>query len=395
MTAFRYVAARTDGASVRGTLDAASGLDAAAVLSSRGLYPVSVEPIQPGAWRWQRRPSTRAFATVFQSLATLVDAGVPLEQALQATERVASGPLREALTHVGARVREGASLGSALAAEQGLFPGVAIGLVRAGERGVGLGAALEQAAAQLEREADLAATIRGALAYPLLLATVGSLSVAVIVLFVVPRFVAILGDLGQALPLATRLLIACSDVARRFGIAIVAGIAVAAVVGARLVQERQVAWETWLLGLPLIGPVRHAFATARASRALSALLGTGTPALAALTVAQEAAGNAAMADRLDQARSRVAEGASLSSALSTVGALTSTAHQLLTIGETSGRLPGLLEKAAVFEEREAERRLRALVGLLEPALILMFAGLVAFVAAALLQAVYSLRPGGV
>lgn len=395
MTAFRYMAARTDGASVRGTIEAASGPDAAAVLSSRGLYPVSVEPVPVEAWPWSRRPSTRALATVFQSLATLVEAGLPLERALHATERVASGPLHEALTHVGARVREGASLGSALAAEQGLFPGVAIGLVRAGERGVGLGAALEQAAAQLEREADLAAKIRGALAYPALLATVGSLSVALIVLFVVPRFVTILGDFGQALPRATRLLIGFSDATRRFGLVIVAVLVGCGVVAARFIQERRAAWENWLLGLPLIGPIRHASATARASRALGALLGTGTPALVALTVAQEAAGNEAAADRLERARSRVAEGAPLSSALSAAGALTPTAHQLITIGETSGRLPALLDKAAELAEGEAERRLKALVALLEPALILAFAGLVAFVAAALLQAVYSLRPGGV
>jgi general secretion pathway protein F len=395
MTAYRYVAARADGASVRGILDAGSGAEAAAVLSDRGLYPVSVEATRDDARWWSRRPSIQALATVFQSLAALVDAGVPLEQALHATERVASGPLRESLTQVVSRVREGSSLGSALAAEDKVFPGVAIGLVRAGERGVGLGAALGQVAAQLEREAEMAARVRGALAYPALLAAVGSLSVAVIVLFVVPRFVTILSDLGQALPLATRILIDISEAARRFGFIIIATLAIGAVVASRLVHERRVAWETWLLGVPLIGAIRHAFATARASRALGVLLGTGTPALVALAIAQEAAGNAAAADRLERARTRVGEGESLTSAFAAVGALTPTAQQLLMIGETAGRLPTLLAKAAELEERDAERRLKALVALLEPALILAFAGLVAFVAAALLQAVYSLRPGGV
>jgi type II secretory pathway component PulF len=395
MTAFRYVAARTDGASVRGVLEASTGTEAAAVLSQRGLYPVSVEPTREQATSWLRRPSLRAQATVFQSLASLVDAGVPLEQALTATDRVASGALREALVRVAQRVREGASLASALAGEGRLFPGVAIGLVRAGERGVGLAAGLDQAAAQLERESETAARIRGALTYPTLLATVGTLSVGIIVLFVVPRFVAILSDVGQALPLATRLLISIADGARRFGVVIAAILGAGLVVGVRLVQDRRVPWEAWLLGLPLVGPIRHAFATARASRALSALLGSGTPALAALGIAQEAVGNAAIGDRLERTRSRVAEGESLATALAGVGALTETALQLVRIGETSGRVPALLAKAAEFEEREAERKLKGLVALLEPTLILAFAGLVAFVAAALLQAVYSLRPGGV
>jgi len=394
VTVFRYEAARADGAAVRGVVDAATGTEAAALLSVRGLFPVQVE-LAPGASRSLfGRPSARAQATTFESLASLVEAGVPLEQALRATERVAAGPLREALARVGTRVREGASLGAALAQEGELVSGVTIGLVRAGERGIGLASALAQAAAQLEREAETAARIRGALAYPLLLAAVGTLSVAVIVLFVVPKFVAILSDLGEALPLATRLLIVGSDTVRRFGVVIAGAGVAAATVWARWVRDHRPAWHGWLLGLPLVGPIRHALATARASRTLGALLGTGTPALAALAIARDAAGDASVADRLARTRDQVAEGTALSTALTSTAALTPTALQLVRIGERSGRLPALLAKAADLEEREAERRVKTLVTLLEPALILAFAGLVAFVAAALLQAVYSLRPGG-
>src|SRR5439155_1119919 len=121
------------------------------------------------------------------------------------------------------RVREGASLGTGLAQEHGLFSGVTVGLVRAGERGVGLDRALQQAAFQLEREAETVAKLRAALAYPMLLAVVGTISAGVIMLFVMPRFVALLSDLGQALPVATRILIGVSATARRFGLVIGAG----------------------------------------------------------------------------------------------------------------------------------------------------------------------------
>jgi type II secretory pathway component PulF len=136
-------------------------------------------------------------------------------------------------------------------------------------------------------------------------------------------------------------------------------------------------------------------ATARAARALGALLRVGTPALAALDIARLAAGNAGVAARITRARERVAEGAGLSAALTASEALTATALQLAGIGEASGALPDLLERAAYLEETLAERRTKALVSLLEPALILAFAAVVAFVAAALLQALYSLRPGSV
>lgn len=390
MTTFRYEAARADGALVHGTLEATTVPDVTGVLSARGLYPLRVEPERRPAF--QRRVSARAQATVFESLASLLEAGVPLQQALAGTERVATGSLRPAVARLGTRVREGTSLGAALAADDVPFSSVAIGLVRAGERGMGLGAALLRAAAQLEREAETAARIRAALAYPLLLLVIGCASVGLITVFIVPRFVALLGDLDQTLPPATRVLMTVSEIARQYGVMIaIIGVG-AAISASRIAQQRLAAWHDWLLRLPLIGPIRHALATARAARTLGALLGTGTPALAALEIARDASGDAAMAARLRDAKARVAEGAGLAAALDATRALTPAAQQLAAIGDQSGRLPRLLAKAAELEDREAERRLKTLVGFVEPALILTFAGIVAFVAAALLQAVYSLRP---
>jgi general secretion pathway protein F len=336
MTAFRYEAARSDGGTVRGRLDAPSRPDAAALLSARGLFPVSVEVIEESSRWWPPRPSARSRAIVIESLATLVGAGLPLEKALHATEQVATGRLREVLTRVSARVREGASLGGALSAETGVFSGVTLGLIRAGERGVGLGAALEQAASQLDREAESAARVQAALAYPALLAVAGSLSVAVIVLFVVPRFGAILGDLGETLPPATRLLIALSDFVRNYGLLLGAALVAGFALGATEITRRREAFHRWLLGLPVIGSLRHSLATARVARTLAVLLDTGTPALQALVIAEGAAGDAEVAARVARARERVAEGASLTVALSGTEALTPAALQLLAVGEQSG-----------------------------------------------------------
>lgn len=394
MTAFRYEAARADGHTVRGVLEASTRGAVTAILSERGLFPVLVEPAPAGRPRagW-RRPSLRDTATVIRSLATYVNAGIPLAHALQATETVASGTLREAVARVGARVREGAALGTALSDEGALFSGVTVGLVRAGERGMGLGPALLEAAHQGERDAETRAQLHAALAYPLLLAVVGTLSVGLIVLFVIPRFAAILGDLGQALPPATRALITLSTVARRYGL-FIAGLAVPAVALASEARRRHLAhWHEVLLGVPIVGPLRHGLATARVVRALGALLETGTHALTALAIAADAAGDQAVAARVVEARERVAEGVGLTTALRDARALTTGALQLAAVGEGSGRLPELLLRAAESEELQAERRLRTAVGLLEPALIIAFAALVAFVAAALLQAIYAVRPG--
>lgn len=394
MTSFRYEAARSDGGLVRGLVEAVSEPAAAAVLSARGLYPIVVEssPVPDDRYPFGfGRPSRRAQATAFQSLAAFVDAGVPLQTALQSTQRVTSGLLRDALGRVAQRVREGSSLGAALA-EQGVFSAVTIGLVRAGERGVGLSAALAQAGTQLEREVETETKVHAALTYPALLAVVGSGAIALIVLFVIPRFAALLTDVGQALPTATRVLLALSAGARTYGLVLgVAGVTLA-VIAARAINVHRLSWHAWLLRLPIVGPLRLALASARTSRTLGALLGSGTPALVALEIAREATGDAALAARIARARDRVAEGEGLTAALEATGALTTNAMQLAAIGEGSGRLPTLLAKASELDDHEAERRLQTLVSLLEPGMILAFAGLVAFVAAALLQAVYALRP---
>lgn len=393
MTTFRYEAVRADGAAVRGSVEAASVHEAAALVSARGLYPVAVEHQDAAVVSPVRRASTRAAGTALRSLASLVEVGVPLHKALQVTARIATGHLGAALARVEARVREGGSLAAAMEREAGLFGATTLGLVRAGERGVGLAPALTQAADDLDRRAETAARIGSALAYPVILAAVGTVSVAFIVLVIVPRFVGLLADAGAALPPATRLLVAGSDVVRQHALLGAAGlVGVVALVAHALARHRSV-WHRWALEAPLFGPLRHGLATARVARTLAALLRVGTPALTALEVARTAAGDEAVAARLARARERVAEGAGLSAALTATEALTPAALQLAAIGDAAGRLPDLLDRAAHLEDALADRRVRTVVALLEPALILAFAAAVAFVAAALLQAMYSLRPG--
>jgi type II secretory pathway component PulF len=393
VSGYRYSAVRADGAAVRGSVEAASVHDAAAIVSARGLYPIAVEHDETAVASPVRRASTRAVGTVLRSLASLVEVGVPLHKALQVTARIASGPLGAALARVEARVREGGSLAAGMEAEAGLFGATTLGLVRAGERGVGLAPALTQAADDLDRRAETAARIGSALAYPMILAAVGAVSVAFIVLVIVPRFVGLLADTGAALPPATRLLVAGSDVVRRHALLGAAGLAGVVALATQALLRHRAVWHRWALEAPLLGPLRHGLATARVARTLAALLRVGTPALTALEVARTAAGDEAVAARIARARERVAEGAGLSAALTAAEALTPAALQLAAIGDAAGRLPDLLERAAHLEDALADRRVRTLVALLEPALILAFAAVVAFVAAALLQAMYSLRPG--
>jgi type II secretory pathway component PulF len=393
MTTYRYRAARADGSLVAGSVEAASLPAAEERVAARGLLAVELAPAPGSALR---RAAPRAeLAVAFRSLASLVGAGVPLAKALGATQPLTRGPLRAALESTARLLVEGQSLAGALARQDIAFPGVVLGIIRAGERAGCLPQALDEAASQLEREVELNGRVRQALAYPLVLLATGTASVVIIGVVVVPRFAALLGELGQALPASTRLLLAATGAVARWGPAfLVAGAAGGWALhrwahspGGRLRLHE------WLLGLPLVGAIRHGLAAGRFGHSLAALLGAGTPILGALDAAGSHVGDAAVASRVAAARERVAEGQPLAASLAGTNALPPLPLQLLAVGEASGELAVMAGRAGRLAAADAERRLQAAVSLLEPAIILLFGGGVALVALALFQAVYAVRPG--
>jgi len=394
VSVFRFEALRPDGARVRGRLEAAHRGEAAATISRRGLLPLAVEAVHEARRPVLGRPSARECATFFRSVATLTGVGVPLLAAVRSSQAAVGGVLREAVVRVEQRVREGQSLSRALERERGLFSDVTLGLVAAGERGAGLATGLSHAAADLERRADTAGRVRAALAYPAVLLSLGTASLLAILVVVVPRFAAILGEVEAALPLSTRLLIAASAGLRHHVLPLALAVLVVAVGLAALLRSWRRSWHEWLLVAPVVGSVRHGLASARSSRTLGALLDSGTPALAALRVAAQTVGDEAVARRLALAAERVAQGAALSAALAAEKALTPLALQISAVGDGIGRVPELLLRAADLEEETAERRIRAAVALIEPVVVVAFAAAVAFVASALLQAIYGIRPVG-
>jgi len=217
MQAYSYQAARTDGAIVRGTVEASSPGEANSALIDRGLHPLRLAAAEDGELR--RRPaSRRELAIAFRSISALVSAGVPLERAVAASESVTRGALRETLVEARTQLRSGRTLAQALETARGVVPPLVTGMLRAGERGSQLGRALDQVAAHLEQEADLVGRVQQALAYPALLLVAGIASVGVIGTVVVPKFAAMLEDVGGELPSATRMLLAGSSLVTRYGV---------------------------------------------------------------------------------------------------------------------------------------------------------------------------------
>jgi general secretion pathway protein F len=201
--------------------------------------------------------------------------------------------------------------------------------------------------------------------------------------------------MGQSLPATTRIVLTVGDSVRAGAIPAALGACLAATLWHRWASSDtgELGWHQLLLRLPLIGDIRRSSATARYAQTLSTLLECGVPIGTALRAAPDSIGDASIAAAARRARDRVIRGERLASALGAEGAATTTMLRIIRAGEDSGQLAGMLAHAATIEQERATRRVANAVRLLEPALILAFGGIVAFVAAALLQAVYSVRPG--
>lgn len=390
---FRYRAAVADGSIVSGLLAADGQDDAARRLSQRGFFPIVVRPAR-NADLWVRRASRAELAVLLRGLATFAGAGVPLDRAVAACERVASARLGPVLTETRQRLREGKGLSEALSCDP-IIPYGVLAMIDAGERAGRLADSLEQTALQLEGEAELVSRVRQALAYPMILALAGGASVVVIVGVVVPRVAGLIQDTGGVLPPITGLLVGLSGLAGEFWMVWLPGAVIVAGWAAYLWQQpsfrQQI--ERYVFLLPVIGNLKHFLGASRIAMALAGVLSAGGPLRTALDAAEVAGGSSVLAERLRRAREHVIAGMTLTASFEREHVLPGSLLPLLAIGEETGQLAEMLDRVARAAEAEARGRLAGMVRLIEPMLILCFGALVGLTAVALLQAVYSLRPG--
>lgn len=397
MPAFAYRAANSAGRTVRGVEEAESVPALERQLGLRGLYPLDVAPASAADAEPRHAGFRGRRADVVEAvryLATLLDAGFPLDRALAAVSRVvARRDVAAAVMDARERVRGGARLEEAMAAHPRIFPRFAVGMVRAGERGGHLGAALDRLAGQMEREQALRSRLASAMVYPLVMCAVGAGALVVLFVYVLPRFVALLADTGSALPKSTAALLALGGFVSQWWSAILVGTVglVAGMASWRATDEGRAATDRVLLRIPVIGGLRRRVAAARLGRSLSTLLESGLPILPALEVAAESQADAAVAAEVLRAREEVRAGDRLAASLRRTGIFPFLFVQIVEVGEEGGRLPEMLDRGAAAMEGELERRLDRMLRLLEPLLIVVFGGIVGFVALSLLQAIYGIR----
>lgn len=406
MPAFRFEAVDALGKSEKGVLEADSARQARLALRTRGLTPLTVDAVGASgsfaAGSGQRqaqsgfrsRLSTQEQALITRQLASLLTAGLPLDESLGALADQAERPyVHELLAGIRGEVLAGSPLSQALAQHPRDFPDIYRALVGAGEQSGHLALVLDRLADYVETRNTLTAKIKLAFTYPAIVTLTAFAIVTFLLTYVVPQVVSVFTNTKQQLPLLTTAMLALSNFVRQWWSAMLLTF-LAGIWSARILLKQptlKLAFHTWLLDVPLAGKLIRGYNTARFASTLAILTSAGVPILRALQAAGETLGNLALKANVEDATTRVREGSSLARALATQNRFPPVLVHLIRSGETTGKLPDMLQRAAQGEAQELERRTLFLTGLLEPLLILTMGLVVLLIVLAVLMPIIEIN----
>jgi general secretion pathway protein F len=400
MGAFQYVAVDPTGKERKGVLEGDTPRQVRQLLRERQLMPVEVSEVE-GKQKTGRRslPIRRGIGTldlalVTRQLATLVRAGLPLDEALHAVSEHTEKPrLKSIILGVRAKVMEGHTLAAGLEDFPQAFPVVYRATVAAGEQAGQLDAVLERLADYTESRHGLRQKISHALIYPIVLTALALTIVVFMLIYIVPKVVGVFETTGQQLPILTRVLIGLSEFLQAWWFAVAALIVVGIYAAQRILRSeaarRRLHW--WILRSPLLGRVTRGLNTARFTRTLSILTSSGVPALDALRIGATVISNLPMRDAVDAATVRVREGAAIGRSLSQSKLFPPMSIHLISSGEASGELDNMLERAANHQESEMDSLLSTLLSVLEPALIIVMGLMVLAIVMAILLPIFQIN----
>lgn len=397
MPTYRYQAVDLAGRTLKASLQAESERHARQLLREQGLFARQLQ-VQGNAQVLPRRQrvSRAQLCELTRQLATLTGAGIALVDALATLERQLVEPaLRNLLVGVRGALAEGLGLARSLARQGGVFSALYCALVEAGERSGRLAQVLERLADHLEQVQRQQHKARTALIYPCVLMGVSLAVVVGLMSFVVPRLTEQFAHSGQSLPLITRLLIGASEALLLAGPWLLGAAVLGAAGVARLL--RQPHWclrrDDLLLRLPRVGALLRVLESARLSRSLAILVGSGVPLLEALQVATATLENRRIRLALERVQVDVQGGVSLHRALDASGQFPPMLLNMVASGEASGTLPDMLERVADNQERGFARQVDTVMALFEPLMILVMGAVVLFIVLAVLLPIMQLNQG--
>ena len=400
MPAYKFEALDAAGKASSGLLEADNAKAARAQLRAQALVPLEVKAVTAdsapaGTLSFKRKVFGSTGLTVWtRQLAGLVGSGLPLERALTAlAEEAEDNRQRELVAHLRSEVNSGSSFARALSTLPREFDEVYRGVVAAGEASGALGTVLEKLADDLEERQTLRAKLIGATLYPAIVSLIAVVIVVFLVTYVVPQVASVFTSSKRALPGLTVAMLAISGFLRSWGWLLLLGLAggIAALLYALRNEAFRERFDAAWLTLPLIGRLSRGYNAARFAGTLAMLAGAGVPILKALQAAAETLSNRAMRADAMEALVQVREGAPLASALATKKRFPGLLAMFSRLGEQTGQLPVMLERAARQLGAEVQRRAMQMATILEPLLIVAMGGVVMLIVLAVLLPIIQLN----
>jgi len=409
MYAFKGVGA--SGKAVSGVRDAESPKVLRQVLRKDGVHVMSFELSRGGKLAKERNAQKGGLsrdvdlggiiggvkkveiAAFTRQMATLIKAGIPLADSLGAlVDQIQNVRLKTPVSEVRSAVNEGSSFADALAKHPKLFDELFISMVRAGEIAGNLDEVLTRLADFLEGSQKLKSKVQSAMIYPLVMVGVGSIIMAVLMVKVIPNITQMFKQQGKTLPINTRMLIASSDFFRNWWWGLIIGLVGALFwfVSWTRSKEGRHTWDAFTLRLPVVGELSRTINVSRFARTLGTMLQAGVPMLRALDTAKQIVGNVLIQQAVEDAKRAVTEGESLAQTLKKSGQFPATMIHMVAVGEKAGQLEQMLERVAITYESEVDTKLSRLTALLEPMMLVIMGGAVAFIVFSILQPIMDL-----
>jgi type IV pilus assembly protein PilC len=392
---YRYTAIALDGATVTGVEEADTVGQLRAILRNRDLEPVEArEKRNILRFELTRKKVPRKEVMHFsRQLAVFVRAGIPIIDGLEVIAEDSPNKLfRKVLVQMAESLRAGSTFADAAEAHPYAFPAFYRGILRSAELTGNLDVVLEQLSDYIERDITARQKITSALVYPAVITAVSLFAVAVLLVYVLPKFKTFFNGVGAKLPLPTRIMISAGSLFANWWWVLALGIAVV-VIGSSLLNRTEFG-KDWrdriLLQLPLIGDLTRHAVLERFCRILSSMVSAGVPLPDALVVTGEATNNRVFRRGVAASREAMMRGEGLAEPLAATGLFPASARQMFRVGEDTGTLDSQMATAADYFERELDYKLKRFTNLFEPAVIIVAGGIVAFIAIALVSAMYGI-----
>ena len=392
---YKYQAFDSAGKVQNGQLNAESEKEAVRILQGKNLTPVKIQETKQSSERGRKKKiSSTDILDFTNGLCTLVEARVPIDKALRLLDGITeSAAMRDLVLNLLRKVKEGKSLAEAMEIYPTVFSKMYVNIIRAGEEGGILDELLPDLAEFLETSAKTRQQVISAMIYPVVLLATGIISVFLLLVFVVPQFAAMFEDAGSEIPPSAAFLLSLSTFLQSYGFLIVLFFALLVFAWRRLDKDpaTRMQKDGFLLSLPLLGTLILYKECAVFARTLGALLGAGIPLIRALRVSREVVANALLTTHLQQVEEDVRGGAGLGISLEKTNQFPTLLHQLVAVGEESGRTSEILLKSAATFDTYVRNQMSALVSALQPALIIFLAIAVGGITITMLSAVFSMN----